>query len=152
MNRIVIEKQKRCLCFYEETGQKRFSCPIGLGLSPVGTKEREGDGKTPEGTYFLCLKRETGKYGCALGVSYPGILDAQRAFARGEITPSQLDAIVSACREGRRPPWGTPLGGEIYIHGGGATDWTAGCIALDDADMHRLYGLCAEGMEICILP
>ncbi len=36
------------------------------------------------------------------------------------------------------PPWHTPLGGEIGIHGGGTKyDWTYGCIAMSDEDIYR---------------
>ena len=53
----------------------------------------------------------------------------------------------------KRPPWGTSLGGEIYIHGGGnAPDWTAGCIALSDADMAVLFAMASEGDTVRIIP
>ena len=53
----------------------------------------------------------------------------------------------------KRPPWGTSLGGEIYIHGGGnAPDWTAGCIALSDADMAVLFAMAREGDTVRIIP
>lgn len=128
----------------DEKEQALFSCPVALGLCPEGPKERAGDGKTPEGVYFICLKKQ-GKYGPSLGVSYPSERDARRAGA---------DAALIACIRERalrkeRPPWGTPLGGEIYIHGGGtASDWTAGCVALNDADAEALYALVPEGTEV----
>ncbi|MBR3904257.1 MAG: L,D-transpeptidase [Clostridia bacterium] len=41
------------------------------------------------------------------------------------------------------------MGGEIYIHGGGAQrNWTAGCIALEDVDAEQLYALCDVGTEV----
>ena len=50
-----------------------------------------------------------------------------------------------------RPPWGPALGGEIYIHEGGcASDWTAGCIALESADMDRLFPLWPQVEEVLI--
>ena len=76
-------------------------------------------------------------------------MDARRAGA---------DAALIACIHERalrkeRPPWGTPLGGEIYIHGGGtASDWTAGCIALSDENAKTLYDLVPLGTEIRIIP
>jgi lipoprotein-anchoring transpeptidase ErfK/SrfK len=51
------------------------------------------------------------------------------------------------------PPWDTRLGGEIFIHGHGASrDWTRGCIALDNEDMRELYGLVDVGTPVTILP
>ena len=152
MKRLVVRKNERRLSLLNEEGSEVFSCSVGLGFSPAGPKEREGDGRTPEGVYFLCLKREAGKYGMALGISYPNEKDAEKAFAQGIVSKNELAAIGFACREGRRPPWGTALGGEIYLHGGGAYDWTAGCIALNDADMKNLFPLMEERDEVLILP
>lgn len=124
-----------------------LACPIALGFCPEGRKERAGDGKTPEGEYFVCLKK-MGKYGPSLGVSYPNEQDALRLGAE--------DALLCCIRERserkERPPWGTPLGGEIFVHGGGvAGDWTAGCVALGDADAETLYALVPLGAPIRIL-
>ena len=78
---ILIEKAARRLTA-ERDGQ-RFCCRVALGRHPVGHKQCEGDGKTPEGEYYICLKRETGKFGCALGISYPSALDARRRIRAG---------------------------------------------------------------------
>lgn len=152
MNRLIVFKKERQLSLLNGESSKIFSCPIGLGFSPYGPKTQEGDGKTPEGTYFICLKRETGKYGVALGISYPNEKDAKKALNCEFISISEWESIRSACLEGRRPPWGTKLGGEIYLHGGGASDWTAGCIALNDEDMKKLFPLVEERDEVQILP
>ncbi|MBQ9198503.1 MAG: L,D-transpeptidase [Clostridia bacterium] len=51
--------------------------------------------------------------------------------------------------EKKTPPWGTGLGGEIYLHGGGTgRDWTAGCIALSDENMASLFAHCREGDRV----
>ena len=149
MRRILIEKSIRRLTLYEDEAIV-LQCRIALGKNPVGHKQREGDGRTPEGEYFICLKRENGKFGCALGVSYPSLTDA---LAAG-ITDDRLLALFEeAQRQQKRPPWGTSLGGEIYIHGGGtACDWTAGCIALEQADMDRLFSLCQMEDRVIIAP
>ena len=68
-------------------------------------------------------------------------------------TAALIACIEERAARGERPPWGSPLGGEIYVHGGGlAGDWTAGCVALADADAERLYALAPLGTEILILP
>ncbi len=146
--RILIEKQKRQLTVLR--GAKTvFACPIALGSVPTGHKRREGDGKTPEGAYFVCLKRETGKYGKALGISYPSYQDA----VQGGLSVEVLRLFEQAEMGKKRPPWGTALGGEIYIHGGGThADWTAGCIALSDTDMAELFALIGEGDDVLIIP
>jgi L,D-peptidoglycan transpeptidase YkuD (ErfK/YbiS/YcfS/YnhG family) len=76
-------------------------------------------------------------------------VDAERGLAEGLISREEYDAIVEAERAGRIPPWDTALGGEIYIHGHGSrSDWTLGCVALDDADMQVLYELIEVGVEV----
>ena len=143
---ILIEKAARKLTLISEGESRVF--PIALGKCPVGHKERQGDMKTPEGEYFVCLKK-MGKYGPSLGLSYPNARDAAQFGA-----DAHLMALIRAAEENRtRPPWGSPLGGEIMIHGGGTkSDWTAGCIALSDADAQVLYDLCPEGTKAMIIP
>ncbi len=145
--RILIEKAARKLTLFDGQGESISVFPIALGSQPVGPKEREGDGRTPEGHYFVCLKK-LGKYGPSLGVSYPNVRDALRLNAPEEL----IACIRERAERGERPPWGSALGGEIYIHGGGAeNDWTAGCIALNDADAQALYDAVPLGTEMEIL-
>ena len=149
MRRVVIKKSVRRLTLYDGEALV-LQCKIALGKEPIGHKQREGDGRTPEGAYFICLKRETGKFGCALGISYPSLRDALQAGIQDE---HLLSLLAEAEQQQKRPPWGTALGGEIYIHGGGtASDWTAGCIALEQADMDRLFSFCQVGDRVIIVP
>lgn len=149
---IQIRKKQRQLMLLDG-GQTVFSCRAALGRSPQGAKTCEGDGRTPEGVYFICLVKENGKYGRSLGLSYPGPADAQRAFAEGRIDQRTLDNVLLAHGEHRRPPWGSPLGGEVYIHeGGSSADWTAGCIALEKSDMDQLFPHWPQVEDVVILP
>ena len=151
MHTIVIEKEKRCLSVYDAEGRRLLHCRAALGRNPVGHKQCEGDGKTPEGAYFVCLKREKGKYGLSLGLSYPSLTDAKNAVSDGRLDASLLYLFEEAERETKRPPWGTALGGEIYIHAGGSDrDWTAGCIALDEEDMALLFAMTEHGDKVII--
>ena len=84
MIRLLIDKQKRLLTVYADQ-RALLQCGIALGSDPVGHKRRIGDGKTPEGVYYICLKRKTGKYGPALGISYPSLSDARQAAADGRL-------------------------------------------------------------------
>ena len=97
---VLIWKARRMLESRQE-GRVLLRCPIALGREPVGPKEREGDGRTPEGTYYICLIKEAGKYGKSLGLSYPSPEDAARGFAAGRIDEGALDAVRRASR--RRP-------------------------------------------------
>lgn len=149
---IIIQKTARTLTLWNN-GSTLFTCRIALGSQPEGPKRMQGDGKTPEGRYFICLVKEAGKYGRSLGLSYPNPQDAQTAYAEGRIDERTLENVRTAHAERRRPPWGSPLGGEIYIHEGGAqTDWTAGCIALESADMDELFSYWPQVEDVLILP
>ena len=110
------------------------SYAIELGGVPVGQKQFEGDGKTPEGAYFISHRNPNSTYHLSLGISYPN--DADRAYA----------ALMNM-----QP------GGDIFIHGQpGWTkvkgDWTVGCIALSDKDMEEAYSMVNPGTQINIFP
>ena len=149
---ILINKTKRRLEFYRGKELVR-AYDIGLGFSPNGDKVKEGDGKTPEGKYAIVVKNPKSKFYLSLGLNYPNRDDATGALMDGRITLEQFNAIDHALSNGKPPPWDTPLGGEIFIHGHGAhADWTRGCIALRDADVQELYAMVEIGTEVVILP
>jgi uncharacterized protein YijF (DUF1287 family) len=140
---ILINKAKRILVL-KHRGVPVKVYPVALGFNPKGHKVKLGDGRTPEGKYYIseALHRNLArKYGArSLRLSYPNIRDGQRGLRRGLISPVQLQSIRAAVRAARTPPQNTALGSSIRIHGGGVgTDWTAGCIAMRDADIIELY-------------
>jgi murein L,D-transpeptidase YafK len=113
---------------------------VALGGAPVGAKERQGDHKTPEGTYVLDRRNPKSKYHKSIHVSYPNEQDKKRAAKLG-VSP----------------------GGDIMVHGlpNGfgwlntthlAHDWTDGCIAVTDAEIDEIWKLVADGTPIEIRP
>lgn len=107
---------------------------IALGFAPVGHKQFEGDGKTPEGTYRISFKKPNSDYHLSLKINYPN--DTDRAYASS---------------------MGKPPGGDIFIHGGPTRkiyqrDWTAGCISVTDRQMEVIYSMVKPGTVIHILP
>jgi len=115
---------------------------VALGRYPKGHKTREGDAKTPEGTYTVDYRIDSdrSKFYRALHISYPNRKD--RANAR---------------RLGVDP------GGQIMIHGlptkwsakevgHPRLDWTQGCIALTNREMDEIWAMVADGTEIEIHP
>ena len=150
--RILISKTKRQLEFYR--GDELMQAyNIGLGFSPYGDKFQAGDGRTPEGKYTVVVKNPKSKFYLSLGLNYPNHNDATDALMDGRITLKQFNAINAALSNGEPPPWNTSLGGEIFIHGHGAyRDWTKGCIALEDADVQKLYAMVEVGTEVVIQP
>ncbi|MEO6786007.1 MAG: L,D-transpeptidase, partial [Chthoniobacteraceae bacterium] len=107
----------------------------------------------PEGAYFICNKNPQSKFHLSLGISYPGPADAKRGLDAGLISKTEYKAITEASTEHRTPPWITKLGGEVFVHGKGASSgWTWGCIALDDPDIEELYKLVPVRTPITIHP
>ncbi len=110
------------------------SYDIALGFVPEGPKQVEGDGKTPEGLYYISHRNPRSTYHLSLGVSYPNEADVANAEALG-----------------KRP------GGDIFIHGGpthrtATRDWTAGCIAVKDREIEEIYAMVNPGTPIWIMP
>jgi murein L,D-transpeptidase YafK len=113
---------------------------VALGRNPVGHKERQGDGRTPEGVYRIAARNPASKYHLSLRVSYPSATDRVRAAQRGVST-----------------------GGDIMIHGlppafsrygarHRAWDWTEGCIAVTDQEIEEIYEAVQLGAVINIKP
>lgn len=135
VTQIVVNKNERRM--YLMSGRTVLKAyDVGLGNKPVGTKRFEGDGKTPEGVYFIDRFNPNSAYHLSLGVSYPNALDT--AYARSQ---------------GRNP------GGDIFIHGWGEEghrlapgkrDWTAGCIAVRDEEIEEIYAMVKGGIPIVI--
>lgn len=150
--RIEVFKAKRELLVY--SGQTlRSTYRIALGSNPTKPKRRQGDRATPEGRYYISHKNPRSQFYLSLGVSYPNADDAERGLREKLITKAQRDSIVRAIRAHQPPPSNTALGGDIFVHGNGsATDWTWGCIALDDTDMKALFDSIEVGTPITIHP
>ena len=150
--RIVVYKRERKLEFYSDEKLLR-TYRIGLGFNPVADKEREGDGATPEGDFYVFVKNNRSAYYLSLGVSYPNAEDAERGLRDGLINKTQYNTIFEANRKKAAPPQYTKLGGLIYIHGHGASsDWTWGCVALENGDIKELFDSVSVGTPVKILP
>lgn len=149
---IVVYKARRQLELFDDERLLR-SYSVGLGFNPVEDKRIEGDGRTPEGEFYIFTKNPKSAYYLSLGLSYPNIEDARRGFRARLITKAQHDEIVRAIQRKQTPPQYTRLGGLIYIHGNGAqSDWTLGCVALENGDIRELYDAVDVGTPVIIKP
>ncbi|MRR56425.1 MAG: peptidase [Deltaproteobacteria bacterium] len=138
-DRIVIEKKARRLQLLAK-GEVLKTYKIALGGNPIGPKEREGDSKTPEGTYVIDARNKNSRYHRSLHISYPNEKDRKRAEELG-VSP----------------------GGDIMIHGikkgfswvgdaHTAIDWTQGCIAVTDEEIEEISELTPNGTIVEIRP
>jgi lipoprotein-anchoring transpeptidase ErfK/SrfK len=149
---VFVYKEKRRLYIVDSNVLVR-DYPIGLGFHPRGDKEKEGDGRTPEGDFKVCVKNSESRFIKSLGLNYPDKKHAERAFFAGTITPMEFRDILLAFEKRTTPPWSTPLGGKIFIHAGGAhKDWTDGCIALYNSDMEELFRITDIGTPVSVRP
>ncbi len=115
-----------------------LSFPIHLGFNPIGHKEVEGDGKTPEGLYFIDAKNDKSKFYLNLGISYPNDRDINFAQSINK-SPGGLIKIHGEPNE------------PSTIDGYPKIDWTQGCIALSNNNMKNLYDLIPVGTPVLIV-
>lgn len=139
VDKVVVYKAERKLELLQH-GTVVRTYKIALGLNPIGTKERSGDFRTPEGSYRLNRRNPRSDFFLSMQVSYPNEADLKHA---------------------RRNHWDT--GGSIMIHGlpnqlkhdpsyYESRDWTDGCIAVSNSDMLEIWLLVPDNAPIEILP
>jgi murein L,D-transpeptidase YafK len=113
---------------------------VALGQGGLEPKQRQGDGRTPEGHYIIDARNSASEYHLSLHISYPNAEDRKRA-AELSVAP----------------------GGDIMIHGlpngkgyiGPAHrlyDWTLGCIAVTDGEIEEIWKLVPVGTPVEIRP
>lgn len=139
---IQIDKSDHTLSlFADETLIKTYG--VALGWGGPGPKQFEGDAKTPVGTYRV-TGRIPGLFHQFLVVSYPNDEDRAR---------------YAALKKSGEVPAGRGVGHGIGIHGVGdpklagvhkETDWTLGCVALDDQEIDEIAKLVRDGTRIVI--
>jgi hypothetical protein len=150
--RIEVRKAERKLLLFANGSLVR-TYQVGLGLSPVGDKIRSGDHRNPEGDFYIFIKNPKSAFYLSLGVSYPNLNHARRGLRDGLISQPQYDQIAAAIRQKKTPPQRTRLGGDIFIHGHGASsDWTWGCVALENEDVREFYEAIEVGTPVTIKP
>ena len=134
---IIVNKGERELYLYKN-GKEFKKLTISLGFEPLGTKVKRGDGKTPEGLFFIEEKLSNSAFFLALKISYPNPWQIRRAL------------------ELNYHP-----GGQIMIHGlpnvnydktyhNIDNDWTEGCIAISNKEMKYIWKKIKVGTPIII--
>ena len=139
IDKVLIEKKARRLTLLsKENVIKTYK--IALGRHSEGTKEKDGDNKTPEGIYKIDSRNEKSAYHLSLHISYPNEIDIKRA--------EELDVSP---------------GGNIMIHGIRNNlgwlgsfhtwlNWTKGCIAVTNKEIEEIYKLVPNGTVVEIRP
>lgn len=139
VTRLEVRKSERRLILY--SGEEPVAeYEVALGSTPTGPKQRQGDGRTPEGRYTIDWRKPNSDFHRALHISYPNAQDLRRARERGH-----------------------DPGGSIMIHGlpngmgviGTAhtlADWTDGCIAVTNYEIEEIWEWVPDGAPIDIFP
>jgi murein L,D-transpeptidase YafK len=140
-DRVVVRKSERKLVLMNR-GKVIRRYRVALGDSPYGPKRREGDERTPEGTYVLDWRNPRSNFYKAIHVSYPNARDLELARAMG-VDPGGMIMIHGRPRYVRSPRVLKEYDGR---------DWTNGCIAVTNAEMDEIWALVRDGTPIQILP
>ncbi len=147
---IYIYKEKRRLYVVQSNVVVR-DYPITLGLHPVGDKLKAGDGRTPEGDFFICGKAPSGPK--ALVIDYPDKAHAQQALLSGVISPMRFKKILLAGELKTPPSPDTSLGGQVSIYALDKPDNEAkGGIELYRSDLQELFKIASVGTPVHIRP
>ncbi len=120
-------------------GRELKAYRVALGRA-TGPKEREGDRRTPEGAYTIAGRKPDSAYHLALRVSYPDVGDVARAAAAG--VPPGGDIMIHGVRNG--------LGWLGRLHR--TFDWTAGCVAVTNAEIEEIWTAVPDGTPVEIRP
>lgn len=139
VDKVLIEKEKRQLTLISK-GEAIKTYSIALGTNPVGPKERQGDNKTPEGTYIIESRNRYSDYHISLRISYPNARDKKRARELG-VSPGG-DIMIHGVKNG------LSLGDGSHM----VMDWTEGCIAVTNEEMEEIARRVPNGTPIEIRP
>ena len=139
-DKIVVDKTSRTMTLYSN-GSEMTTMPVSLGANDYqGNKVRQGDKRTPIGSYTILNKRcHPIKY-MAMTISYPNAADRAKA-AKAGVNPGS-DITIHG-----QPNWNADGHGDDYTL---SKDWTDGCIALTNSDMRRLWSKVRVGTKIVI--
>ena len=133
---IVLKGERKLLLMKGSEVLKTYN--VSLGGNPVGPKIRQGDSRTPEGTYLLDWHNANSQFHRSIHISYPNPGDMARARKIGAAP-----------------------GGDVFIHGlpndyrGPSEhlgDWTHGCISVSNAEIDEIWRAVPDGTPIEIRP
>ncbi len=135
---LVLKSQRQLQLLRDGTPFRTYR--VALGLKPVGHKERQGDHRTPEGTYVIKARKPDSRFYRALEISYPDAQDLEAARQAG-VSPGGNIMIHGL------PPEREAFG-EIHT----LWDWTNGCIAVTNREMDEIWAAVEVGTPIEIRP
>jgi murein L,D-transpeptidase YafK len=136
---VVVNKAARRLDLYRGDVLLK-SYAVSLGRHPIGPKQKQGDGKTPEGEYRLDSRKADSSFHRALHISYPGPADIAAARSNG------VDAGGLVMIHGMKNGLGWL--GRLHL----TIDWTDGCVAVTNREMDEIWRSVPDGTKIVLRP
>ena len=113
---------------------------VVFGANPKGHKQKEGDERTPEGSYILDYKKADSAFYKAIHISYPNEKDKKRAREAG-VNPGGANMSHGQKNGLGWFPW-------LTQH----FNWTDGCIAVSNSAMDEIWDAISVGTPIEIKP
>ena len=132
---IRVDKSDHLMTVYRD-GRPVREFRVAIGRGDPGPKQRQGDGRVPEGSYRITAHNPNSAFHLSLRIGYP-----------------TAEQIAAAAKRGVNP------GGDIMIHGlpndrgwigsrHTSVDWTDGCVAVTNREMDWLYKAVKDGTPV----
>ena len=140
---IIVDKSEYELYVYDEEGWYA-TYPIVFGSKDLSDKMREGDKRTPDGSFKVVLKKIHQKWGPELLLDYPNTTSVQKFNDR------KAKGLI---------PKSAKIGDGIAIHATRPQEewtidtyynWTDGCVSVKYTEMKDLYSYIPVGTPVTI--
>ena len=140
---IIVDKSEYELYVYDEEGWYA-TYPIVFGSKDLSDKMREGDKRTPDGSFKVVLKKIHQKWGPELLLNYPNEMSVQKFNER------KAKGLI---------PRSAKIGDGIAIHATRPQEewtidtyynWTDGCVSVKYTEMKDLYSYIPVGTPVTI--
>jgi murein L,D-transpeptidase YafK len=142
---IIVSKKDYELNVYDDEGWYA-TYPIVFGSKDLGDKMREGDRRTPTGSFKVLMKKTNKRWGIELLLDYPNAESYRRFNER------KAKGLI---------PKNARIGDGIAIHSTRKEEewtvdnfynWTDGCISVKYSEMGDLYSYIPAGTPVTIQP
>jgi len=140
---IIVDKSEYELYVYDDEGWYA-TYPIVFGSKDLSDKMREGDKRTPDGSFKVVLKKINNKWGPELLLDYPNQTSVQKFNDR------KAKGLI---------PKNAKIGDGIAIHATRPQEewtidtyynWTDGCVSVKYTEMKDLYSYIPVGTPVTI--
>lgn len=142
---IIVDKSDYELKVYDDEGWYA-TYPIVFGSKDMTDKMREGDKRTPNGSFKIIVKKIHPKWGPELLLDYPNDVSYQRFYQR------KASGVL---------PKNAKIGNGIAIHATRPQEewtvdnfynWTDGCVSVKYTEMKDLFSYIPVGTSVTIQP